>query len=127
MKTKPNEKISIVICSKNSYNDVLFHLQNTDSYKVGEVLFVTNCKDEINVITKHIGKYKTPISLVQDDGTGVGQARAKGLAKVTKEYLIFLGPDNRIDSDSITKIFNQLNSLDFKALSFSQKIYHYEL
>lgn len=119
-----NSNISIVICSKDSYEDVFFHLRNADLYEVGEIIFVTSCDDEIKVISEYTEKCRTPINLVIDEGTGVGQARAKGLAAVTKAYLIFLGPDNRMDSSAISKIFNQLTSLNFRALAFSQKIFN---
>ncbi len=122
MESTLNKNISMVICSKDSFEDVCFHLENADAYEVGEILFVTSCKNEIEAVVKYKDKISTPVILVQDEGTGVGQARSKGLAKVTKEYLIFLGPDNRVDSDSIAKIYNQLLSLEFKALAFSQRI-----
>lgn len=117
-----NRDISIVICSKNSYQDVCFHLNHADTYQAGEMVFVTSCEDEIEEIINYQDKISTPITLVRDDGTGVGQARSKGLAKVTTEYLIFLGPDNRIDAKSISKIYDQLLLSEFKALAFSQKI-----
>ena len=119
-----NEKISVIICSKDSLEDVKYHLKKVDSYQVGEIIFVTSSEDEIDAVKQNLGKCQTPISLVIDKGTGVGQARAKGLAAVKNEYLIFLGPDNRVDSSAISKIFIQLTTLDFKALAFSQKIFN---
>ena len=42
-------------------------------------------EDEIDAVKQNLGKCQTPISLVIDKGTGVGQARAKGLAAVKNE------------------------------------------
>ena len=117
-----NKNISLVICSKDSFDDVSFHLKNADKYCVGEIIFVTSCKNEIEKILSYQDKLKTPLILIKDEGTGIGQARSKGLEKVSKDYLIFLGPDNRIQSNNISKILNQLITSKFKALSFSQKI-----
>jgi len=124
MKSNSNHNISIVICSKDSFEDVCFHLKNADTYNVGEIIFVTNCQDEIDEIIKRKQSVNTPIILVEDNGTGVGQARSIGLSKVSKDYLIYLGPDNRIDAISIKKIHNQLLTMKFKALAFSQKIFN---
>ena len=75
-----NENISVIICSKDSLEDVKYHLKNVDSYQVGEIIFVTSCLDEIDAVKQNLGKYQTSISLVIDKGTGVGQARAKAFA-----------------------------------------------
>lgn len=122
MNRPSNRNISLVICSKDSFDDVCFHLKNADKYSVGEIIFVTSCENEIEEILSYQNKLNTSLILIKDDGTGIGQARSKGLEKVSKEYLIFLGPDNRIESNSISKILNQLVTSKFKALAFSQKI-----
>ena len=45
--------MSMMICSKDSFEDVCFHLENADAYEVGEILFVTSCKDGIEAIVKY--------------------------------------------------------------------------
>ena len=117
--------LSIIICSKNSYDDLVYHFSNIKNFYVKEFIFVCGTDDEYNFIKysyEQTNKY-TKVIVLKDNNLGIGDARRIGMEEANGDYILYLGPDNRVSPDNVKQIYKELQYNEtFKALAFSQRI-----
>jgi len=84
--------LTIIICTKNSENNIKKVLDKCKNYKV--ILVDCSIDDTLAIARKYKNVY-----VVKDKGKGLAAARNAGLKHVVTEYVLFLGSDNLMTTD----------------------------
>ena len=96
------KEVSIIIVCKNSKDIIRPSIESALKSNPHEVIVVDgNSTDGTREI---VDEYKDQLMILTDPGKGIAMARQIGVDAATGKYVFFLGCDNEIESDSISKL-----------------------
>ncbi len=113
-----NEDVSVVVCTKNSISGIGASLASLRESQVGELIVVdANSTDG----TKNVA-LKYADTVLEDPGTGLGNARNIGIAQTTKPLILNWGSDNVLPPGELQKMIDYLVAGSFQGVSAQTRI-----
>jgi len=113
------ERVSVVICVKNGAD----FIENSILSVLGEKPFeVITVDGESTDDTLRILQRFDSVRIFSDHGRGLSYARRLGVEKSSGDYVIFIGPDNKIEEGFIAKFVCLLNKGGWDAGSVQTRV-----
>lgn len=113
MRTYRPSDISAVVCTKNSASTISHCLVSLRECKVGEIIVVDGGSTDGTVeIARTIVDH-----IIFDTGTGLGAARALGIAKSTLPLILNFGSDNVMEPKCLDEMIKDLMTKDILGVS----------
>jgi len=107
------ESVSAVVCTRNSIASIERCLTSLRSSGVGELIVVdAHSTDD----TYEVAKSKADLVL-EDPGTGLGNARNIGIARTTQPLILNMGSDNVMPSGQLQIMIDSLESSSCQGVS----------
>ena len=112
-------RVSVVVCSKNSSKMLRPCLDSILDNQPGEIIFIDgNSTDNSLAI---VASYDN-IKIYSDQGLGLSSARKLGVYHAKKDYILFIGPDNILESSFIENLVVQINKSPYDAVTVQTRI-----
>ena len=104
-------RVSVVVCSKNSSSMLKSCLDSIINNQPGEIIFIdgNSIDDSLEIVSTY-----SDVKIYSDQGLGLSSARKLGVYHSTKEYVLFIGPDNILESSFINDLVAQINSSPYE-------------
>lgn len=113
-----NANVSVVICAMNVEHYISSCIESVLKNYPKEIIIVDG-----NSSDKTLDKAKKfDVKIFSDDGGGLSHARKIGVDNAEGEYILFIGPDNILENDFITKFVNLLNYWNFDVGSVQTRV-----
>jgi glycosyltransferase involved in cell wall biosynthesis/GT2 family glycosyltransferase len=127
-----DEKITVIICTKNRKKDLCNCLKSLlkQSYKKFDVIIVDQSNNGGAFTYKDINFSRNnsiKIDYIKDSGSGLSRARNIGITASNSNYIVFVDDDGVLDKDCISEYSKNLNKYDFVAgriLNFNKTRYN---
>ncbi len=109
LKNSSNKDITVIVCTKNCEETIEDVLLSVIKNNPSEIIMVdASSSDKTREIAK---KYMTQI--LTDPGKGLAIARNIGIKEVKTEYIFFIGSDNVIGMNTLSKIKKYMNKAKY--------------
>ena len=110
--------VSAVICTKNSIASIQACLQSLKDSEVGEIIVVdASSADGTRAIADSLADL-----VLEDPGTGLGQARNIGIAASSKDFILNMGSDNVMPPGQIQRMLATLTKGSVAGVSAQTRI-----
>jgi len=110
--------VSAVICTKNSIASIQACLQSLQDSEVGEIIVVDASSMDG---TRGIADSRADLVL-EDPGTGLGQARNIGIAASNKDFILNMGSDNVMPPGQLQRMLMTLTKESVAGVSAQTRI-----
>jgi glycosyltransferase involved in cell wall biosynthesis len=110
--------VSVVICTKNSIASIQACLQSLKDSGVGEIIVVdASSTDGTRAIADSLADL-----VLEDPGTGLGQARNVGIAKSSKDFILNMGSDTVMPPGQLQRMLATLTKESVAGVSAQTRI-----
>ena len=110
--------VSAVICTKNSIASIQACLQSLEDSEVGEIIVVdASSTDGTRSIADSLADL-----VLEDPGTGLGQARNIGIAASSKDFILNMGSDNVMPPGQLQRMLMGLSEESVAGVSAQTRI-----
>ena len=110
--------VSAVICTKNSIASIQACLQSLKDSEVGEIIVVdASSTDGTRAIADSLADL-----VLEDPGTGLGQARNIGIAASSKDFILNMGSDNVMPPGQLQRMLMGLSEESVAGVSAQTRI-----
>lgn len=110
--------VSAVVCTLNSASSIRSCLQSLREAGVGELIVVdAHSQDGTSEIAHELAD-----TVVEDPGTGLGNARNRGIARTTRALVLNFGSDNVMPTGHLQKMIDCLVGGDYQGVSAQTRI-----
>lgn len=107
------EDVSAVVCTMNSIASIEACLSSLDTAGVGEIIVVdASSRDGTRAIADRLAT-----RVLEDPGTGLGQARNVGIAASSGRLVLNMGSDNVISREALQTMIDTLDRGSFAGVS----------
>ena len=114
----PPSDVSAVICTKNSIASIQMCLQSLKDSGVGEIIVVDASSTDG---TRAIAASHADLVL-EDHGTGLGQARNIGIAASSNDFILNMGSDNVMPPGQLERMLMGLSAASVAGVSAQTRI-----
>jgi len=110
--------VSAVVCTMNSIASIEPCLESLKEAGVGEIIVVdASSTDGTRAIADQLAT-----TVLQDPGTGLGNARNIGIAETTKDLILNMGSDNVLPSGQLELMIEELQTGNYSGVSAQTRI-----
>ncbi len=110
--------VSVIVCTKNEENNISLCLESIKKNNPKEIIVVDGKSDDKTV---EISKKFTD-KIYNDPGKGLALARNIGAENAKGKYLLYVGPDNLLEKNTIKQMIEYMDKNGFAGVS-CQTIY----
>ena len=105
--------VTVIVCVRNGQKSIARCIESILNNDPHELIIVDgNSTDKTVEVCK-----KYPVKIIFDQGIGLGNARNIGLKKVKSQYVYYVGPDNLLEEDSISKLIQYMKKKNWIGVS----------
>lgn len=117
MRYSPQD-VSVVVCTLNSESGIRACLQSVEDSGVGEIIVVdARSTDRTPEIASQFANL-----ILEDPGTGLGNARNIGIAQTSGALILNMGSDNVMPPGELVKMIDYLEKGEYQGVSARTKI-----
>jgi glycosyltransferase involved in cell wall biosynthesis len=114
------KNVSVIVCTRNVEQDIYSCIESIKKNNPGEILVVDGKSTDKTVdVVKSLS-----VKVITDNGRGLAYARRIGVESTNLPFVLFVGPDNILESDFIENFIRLKEEWGFDVASVSTRIYN---